>query len=58
MEEKAAHPDRSRRYFAIGFKDSNVRIVFPTDDDPLRYQQQVVASEGMLNFVGPDDTAG
>lgn len=30
MEQLAAHPDQSRRYFALGFRDSNVRIVFPT----------------------------
>jgi DNA invertase Pin-like site-specific DNA recombinase len=43
MEQKAAHPDQSRRYFAIGFRDSNVRVVFPADDDPLRYAQQIVS---------------
>jgi hypothetical protein len=37
MEQKAAHPDQSRRYFAVGFRDSSVRIVFPAVDDPLRY---------------------
>src|ERR1700722_6021297 len=45
MEQLAAHPDQSRGYFAIGFRDSNVRIVFPTDDDPLQYQQQIVAHD-------------
>jgi hypothetical protein len=34
MEQLAAHPDQSRRYFVVGFRDSNVRIVFPNDDDP------------------------
>jgi hypothetical protein len=28
MEQMAAHPDRSRSYFAVGFRDSKVRIVF------------------------------
>jgi hypothetical protein len=43
MEQQAAHPDQSRRYFSVGFRDSNARIVFPEVDDPLRYQQQIVA---------------
>jgi hypothetical protein len=29
----------------VSFRDSNVRAVYPDDDDPLRYQQQIVASE-------------
>jgi hypothetical protein len=45
MSLAAAHPYRSRRYFTVGFRDSNVRSVFPNDDDPLRFQQQIVASE-------------
>jgi DNA invertase Pin-like site-specific DNA recombinase len=45
MEQQAVHSDQSRRYFAVGFRDSNVRIVFPEVDDPLRYQQQIVARE-------------
>jgi hypothetical protein len=49
MEEKAAHPDQSRRFFAVGFRDSNVRIVFPENDEPLRYQQQIVAN-GQAGF--------
>ena len=35
MERQAAHSDQSRRCFAVGFRDSNVRIVFPEVDDPL-----------------------
>jgi hypothetical protein len=26
-EDLIAHPDQSRRYFAVGFRDSKVRIV-------------------------------
>jgi DNA invertase Pin-like site-specific DNA recombinase len=52
MEEKAAHPDQSRRFFAVGFRDSNVRVVFPDNDDPLQYRQQIVASaaSGLATF--------
>jgi hypothetical protein len=45
MRRAAAHPDRSQRYFAVAFRDSNVRVVYPNDDDPLQFKQQVVASE-------------
>jgi DNA invertase Pin-like site-specific DNA recombinase len=53
MEQQAAHPDQSRRYFAVGFRDGNVRIVFPSDDDPLRYQQQIVGKE-RLSLIGAE----
>jgi DNA invertase Pin-like site-specific DNA recombinase len=53
MEQMAAHPDQSRRYFAVGFRDSKVRIVFPATDDPLRYEQQIVGNE-QLGVIGPD----
>jgi len=53
MEQQAAHPDQSRRYFAVGFRDGNVRIVFPSDDDPLRYRQQIVGKE-RLSLIGAD----
>ena len=58
MEQLAAHPDQSRRYFAVGFRDSNVRIVFPNDDDPLQYQQQIVADHPWrLNVLSPDGSS-
>jgi DNA invertase Pin-like site-specific DNA recombinase len=43
MTQLAAHPDQSRRYFAVGFRDAAVRAVFPTYNDPLKFEQQVVA---------------
>ena len=45
MSRATENPKHSRRFFAVGFRDSNVRIVFPDDDDPLRYHQQIVATE-------------
>jgi DNA invertase Pin-like site-specific DNA recombinase len=45
MSRAAVHPNHSRRYFAVGFRDSNVRVVFPDGDDPLQFTQQIVASE-------------
>jgi DNA invertase Pin-like site-specific DNA recombinase len=43
MQEVAAHPDQSRRYFAVGFRDAGVRAIFPAYNDPLTFEQQVVA---------------
>jgi hypothetical protein len=45
MGRAATHPQYSRRYFSVAFRDSNVRVVYPDDDDPLRYQQQIIASD-------------
>jgi len=55
MERLAAHPDQARRFFAVGFRDGNVRVVFPTKDDPLRYEQQVVADRLRgIDFIASD----
>ncbi|MGA7074234.1 recombinase family protein [Bradyrhizobium sp.] len=45
MQQMAEHPDQSRRYFAVGFREATVRIVFPSYGDPLRFEQQVVAGQ-------------
>jgi DNA invertase Pin-like site-specific DNA recombinase len=45
MQQLAAHPDQSRRYFAVGFRDAAVRVVFPAYGDPLRYEQQIIAGQ-------------
>lgn len=45
MQQLAARPDQSRRYFAVGFRDAAVRAVFPAYGDPLRFEQQVIASD-------------
>jgi hypothetical protein len=52
VEQRAAHPDQSRRYFAVGFRDAAVRVVFPTYDDPLRFEQQIVAGQGPMEDEG------
>ncbi|WP_079606598.1 recombinase family protein [Bradyrhizobium erythrophlei] len=57
MEQRAGHPDQSKRYFSVAFRDSAIRIVFPADGDPLRYQQQVVARGGTIEAVELEDGA-
>ena len=32
-----------RRSFAVGFRDGSTRIVQPSDDDPLQFEQQTYA---------------
>jgi len=55
MERLATHPDQARRFFAVGFRDGNVRVVFPGKDDPLRYEQQVVADQLWgIDFITSD----
>jgi hypothetical protein len=51
MEQMAAHPDQSRRYFAVGFRDAAVRAVYPSYGDPLQYEQQVVADGSSIEMV-------
>lgn len=43
MRSLAEESPESRRYFAVGFRDAAVRVVFPTYDNPLHYEQQIVA---------------
>jgi hypothetical protein len=59
MEQLAAHPDQSRRYFVVGFRDAAVRAVFPEYGNPLRFEQQIVVSEKWgLEVLEPDVAAG
>jgi hypothetical protein len=54
MQQLAEHPEQSRRYFAVGFRDAAVRVVYPAYADPLRYEQQIVA--GTSEFGDEDRT--
>jgi DNA invertase Pin-like site-specific DNA recombinase len=52
MQQLAAHPDQSQRYFAIGFRDAAVRVVYPASGDPLRFEKQVVAKQSPIQDEG------
>ena len=55
MERLALRREQSRRFFVVGFRDGNVRIVFPDDDDPLRFEQQITADRVWgLESILPD----
>ncbi|MBR1248954.1 recombinase family protein [Bradyrhizobium sp. AUGA SZCCT0169] len=56
IEQRGKRPDQERRYFAVGFRDSRVRIVFPDDNDPLMYQQQITAKGGFIERHDPRQT--
>jgi DNA invertase Pin-like site-specific DNA recombinase len=47
LDDAGAH----RRYFAIGFVDGSVRAVYPSHDDPLQFEHQILGSkEGILRL--------
>lgn len=48
QEQLAEHPDQSRRYFAVGFRDAAVRAVFPMYGDALKYDVQIEANDGVV----------
>jgi DNA invertase Pin-like site-specific DNA recombinase len=52
MRTLAADPDQSRRYFAVGFRDAAVRVVYPTYGDPLLFEQQTVAGHSPIEDDG------
>jgi hypothetical protein len=35
-----------RRYFVVVFKDGSMRAVYPSDDDPMQFEEQVTSSKG------------
>jgi DNA invertase Pin-like site-specific DNA recombinase len=55
MENLAADPDESRRYFTVGFQNNAARAVFPKYGDPLQFEQQIVGGrEHGLEIVQPE----
>jgi DNA invertase Pin-like site-specific DNA recombinase len=49
----------NRRYFSVGFKNGNTRIVFPDDKNPLELEQMVLSAEqdGLQIIMGKDFSA-
>lgn len=46
LKERLSEHDAARRYFAVGFRNNSVRVVYPHDDDPLKYDQQITGHPG------------
>ena len=51
MEARLAAGTDDVPYFAVGFRNGTVRGVYPNEDDPLEYRQQVVANEGGIRLL-------
>ena len=54
MQDLAGHPDQSRRFFAVGFRNAAVRSVFPAYNDPLKFEQQHVAGTVPMTSDGQE----
>lgn len=48
IENRSTLPEPEMPYFAVGFRDGRVRIVFPDNHDPLKYELQIVAKSGSI----------
>ena len=48
LREQLSSGIDDRPYFAVGFRNGTVRAVYPSADDPLSYDQQVLASREVL----------
>lgn len=46
LKERLNERDAARRYFAVGFRNNSVRVVYPHDNDPLKYEQQITGHPG------------
>jgi hypothetical protein len=46
LKERLSEREAARRYFAVGFRNNAVRVVYPHDDDPLKYEEQITAHPG------------
>ena len=47
VEEQADCEAKDHRYFMVGFKDGTLRSVVPKENDPLEFEEQVVASKAL-----------
>jgi hypothetical protein len=55
LAERLRSKKDDRRYFAVGFRNGTVRAVCPSDEDPLRYEQQLLVTEGRFMMLNPDE---
>lgn len=58
LSGRLSQQDEHRRYFAVAFADGTVRAVFPEQDDPLRFEHQIVANaEAIWRLDASDSNA-
>jgi DNA invertase Pin-like site-specific DNA recombinase len=48
MKSMADDPNRSQRFFAIGFEGNTVRVVYPDKNDALSVKRQIITSNGKI----------
>jgi hypothetical protein len=50
LEERLRSDEEHKRYFSVGFVNGTIRAVYPSADDPLRFETQWVSSfeEGLV----------
>jgi hypothetical protein len=46
LEDPAMSERDARRYFSVAFKDGTVRVVYPSRDDPMMFEELLVSSDG------------
>lgn len=44
IAKRGAQLEQTHRYFTVGLRDSRVRIVFPDEEEPLKFRQQIIAT--------------
>jgi DNA invertase Pin-like site-specific DNA recombinase len=52
LKDSKTDPRERRRYFAVGFKNGDVRAVYPDDNDPMRFEEQVLATKANIKRFG------
>jgi hypothetical protein len=53
LVERLSSKKDDRRYFAVGFRNGTVRAVYPSAEDPLHYEQQLLATDGRFMMLNP-----
>jgi DNA invertase Pin-like site-specific DNA recombinase len=55
----AGAPEDRRRFFTVAFRDKWVRQVYPSDDDPLSFKEQLLGTEedGFWRYIYEDRSA-
>jgi hypothetical protein len=53
LEDPAMSERDARRYFSVAFKDGMVRVIYPSRDDPMMFEEQLVSSddEGLVRVT-------
>jgi DNA invertase Pin-like site-specific DNA recombinase len=55
LAERLSSKKDDRRYFAVGFRNGTVRAVYPSAEDPLHYEQQLLATDGRFMMLNPGE---